>query len=219
MLLAGAVISLLILLSAFFVAAEYAAVSARRSRIRRLAEDGNPLAAWLLPVLEDPGLLYRYIGASQIGITLSSLILGAYAESTLEPHVSPLVEHVGGLDPETARSVAAAVVLLSLTTLSVIVGELVPKSVALQNPTGTALFSILPMRWSMRVFSQAIALLNGSGAAILRLLGCPASGHRHVHARGDCAAHRRKRDGGLLEPQEQVRLHRAPASGCGPHAS
>jgi magnesium and cobalt exporter, CNNM family len=214
MLLAGAVISLLILLSAFFVAAEYAAVSARRSRIRRLAEDGNPLAARLLPVLEDPGLLYRYIGASQIGITLSSLILGAYAESTLEPHVSPLVERVGGLDPETARSVAAAVVLVSLTTLSVIVGELVPKSVALQNPTGTALFSILPMRWSMRVFSRTIALLNGSGAAILR----PGT--------VTCTRPRRLRCSSLKAATAVCSNHRnrcastgRSGSGCGPHAS
>src|SRR5262245_60640095 len=100
MLLAGAVISLLILLSAFFVAAEYSAVSARRSRVRRLAEDGNPLAARLLPVLEDPDLLYRYIAASQIGITFLSLVVGAYAEATLEPRIAPLAARLGGADEE-----------------------------------------------------------------------------------------------------------------------
>jgi magnesium and cobalt exporter, CNNM family len=210
MLLAGAVISLLILLSAFFVAAEYSAVSARRSRVRRLAEDGNALAARLLPVLDEPDLLYRYIAASQIGITVLSLVLGAYAEATLGPHVDPLVRRVGGVDEETARSIGTAIVLVCLTTLSVIVGELVPKSLALQNPTGTALVSIVPMRWAMRGFAQAIAFLNGSAASILRLVGCPTSGHRHVHSPEEIALLiAESRDGGLLEPQEQVRLHRA----------
>ncbi len=81
MLLASGIITLLILLTALFVAAEFAAVGARRSRLRRLAEDGNALAARVLPVLEDPHALDRYIAASQVGITLSSLILGAYAQS------------------------------------------------------------------------------------------------------------------------------------------
>ena len=82
MLLAWTIIVLLILLTALYVAAEFAAVSARRSRLRRLAEDGNALAARILPVVEDPAALDRYIAASQIGITLSSLILGAYGQAT-----------------------------------------------------------------------------------------------------------------------------------------
>jgi CBS domain containing-hemolysin-like protein len=72
MLLASGIITLLILLTALFVAAEFAVVGARRSRLRRLAEDGSPLAARVLPVLEDPHALDRYIAASQVGITLSS---------------------------------------------------------------------------------------------------------------------------------------------------
>ena len=81
MLQAAAIIVFLILLTALYVAAEFAAVGARRSRLRRLAEDGNTLAARLLPVLESPHELDRYIAASQVGITLSSLILGAYAQA------------------------------------------------------------------------------------------------------------------------------------------
>ena len=64
------------------MAAEFAAVSVRRSRIQQLAADGNPLAAWLLPIIESPAALDRYIAACQIGITLSSLVLGAYAQAT-----------------------------------------------------------------------------------------------------------------------------------------
>ena len=89
MLLASGIITLLILLTALFVAAEFAVVGARRSRLRRLAEDGNALAARVLPVLEDPHALDRYIAASQVGITLSSLILGAYAQASIAPRLLP----------------------------------------------------------------------------------------------------------------------------------
>ena len=127
MLLAWAIIALLILLTGLYVAAEFAAVSARRSRLRRLAEDGNVLAARILPVLEDPRELDRYIAASQVGITLSSLILGAYGQATLAPRIAPLFERVWTMQPGTAESTSAAVVLVFLTTLAVILGELVPK--------------------------------------------------------------------------------------------
>jgi putative hemolysin len=210
MLLAWIVIVVLILLTGLYVAAEFAAVSARRSRLRRMAEDGNLLAARLLPVLEDPRELDRYIAASQVGITLSSLILGAYGQATLAPRLAPLVERLGTMQPATAESTSAAVVLIFLTTLAVIVGELVPKSLALQNPTATALFTVLPMQWSIRVFSWSIAFLNGSGVLLLRLMRVPTTGHRHVHSPEEIELLiAESRDGGLLEPQEQVRLHRA----------
>ena len=114
-------------------------------------EDGNALAARLLPVLEDPRELDRYIAASQVGITLSSLILGAYGQATLAPRSRRSSN--GSADAAShGGSTSAAVVLVFLTTLAVILGELVPKSLALQNPTATALFTVLPMQWSMRVF-------------------------------------------------------------------
>src|SRR5687768_11585531 len=209
MLLASGIIALLILLTALFVAAEFAAVGARRSRLRRLAEDGNVLAARLLPVLEDPAALDRYIAASQIGITLSSLILGAYGQATIAPRVTPLL--VGaGMEAATAESTAAAAVLVFLTVLAVIVGELVPKSLALQYPTQTAIATVLPMQWSQSVFNWSISFLNGSGILLLRLMGVAATGHRHVHSPEEIELLiAESRDGGLLEAEEQVRLHRA----------
>jgi putative hemolysin len=209
MLLAGAVIVFLILLTALYVAAEFAAVGARRSRLRRLAEDGNRLAARILPVVEDARELDRYIAVSQIGITLSSLILGAYGQATLAPRVSPLLVRFG-VDPASAESSAAVLVLLVLTFLAMIIGELVPKSIALQDPTRTALFTVIPMQWSLRLFSKSIGLLNGSGVLLLKLFGVPATGHRHVHSPEEIELLiAESRDGGLLEPAEQVRLHRA----------
>src|SRR5918993_5456576 len=117
MLLAWTIIVLLILLTGLYVAAEFAAVSARRSRLRRMAADGHALAARILPVLEDPAALDRYIAASQIGITLSSLILGAYGQATIAPRVAPLFVRAGGMDAAAAESTAAVSVLVFLTIL------------------------------------------------------------------------------------------------------
>lgn len=210
MLVAAGVILLLILLTALYVAAEFAAVGARRSRLRRLAEDGNPLAARIVPIIEDPRALDRYIAASQVGITLSSLILGAYAQAILAPRAAPLLATWWSMEPKAALQTAAIILLIALTILSVILGELVPKAIALQYPTHTALFTVLPMEWSLRVYAWLIALLNGSGVLILRALRVPSTGHRHVHSPQEIELLiAESRDGGLLEPQEQVRLHRA----------
>ncbi len=210
MLLASGIITLLILLTALFVAAEFAVVGARRSRLRRLAEDGNALAARVLPVLEDPHALDRYIAASQVGITLSSLILGAYAQASIAPRVAPLIQRIGRLEVDTAESTSAVIVLLVLTTLAMIVGELVPKSIALQDPTRTAMWTVVPMQWSQRVFAWSIDFLNGSGNLLLKLMRVKNTGHRHVHSPEEIELLiAESRDGGLLEPQEQVRLHQA----------
>jgi putative hemolysin len=210
MLLASGIILLLILLTALFVAAEFAAVGARRSRLRRLAEDGNSLAARLLPILDNPQALDRYIAVSQVGITLSSLILGAYAQASIAPRVAPLVQRVTGLEASAAESSSAVIVLLVLTVLAMILGELVPKSLALQDPTNTALYTVIPMQWSERVFSWSIDFLNGSGVLLMKLLGLRSTGHRHVHSPEEIELLiAESRDGGLLEPQEQMRLHQA----------
>jgi CBS domain containing-hemolysin-like protein len=210
MLLASGIISLLILLTALFVAAEFAVVGARRSRLRRLAEDGDALAARILPVVEDPHALDRYIAASQVGITLSSLILGAYAQASIAPKFAPLIQQVTRMEPEAAQSASAVIVLIFLTTLAMIVGELVPKSLALQDPTRVALWTVLPMQWAERVFASSIDLLNGSGNLLLALMRVKTTGHRHVHSPEEIELLiAESRDGGLLEPQEQVRLHQA----------
>jgi putative hemolysin len=210
MFVAGTIIVLLILLTALYVAAEFGAVGVRRSRLRRLAEDGHQLAARVLPIVEDPRELDRYIAVSQIGITLSSLILGAYGQATLAPRLEPLFQRLLTLDQEAIESTAAITVLLVLTTLAMILGELVPKSLALQDPTRVALATVLPMQWSQRLFSWSIDVLNGSGLLVLRLLRVPSTGHRHVHSPEEIdLLIAESRDGGLLEPEEQIRLHRA----------
>src|SRR5215208_1333877 len=204
------VITALILVNAVYVAAEFAAVSVRRSRIQQLAADGNPLAAWLLPMLESPATLDRYIAACQIGITLSSLVLGAYAQQTIAGSLTPYFEGLGWLQPIGAQSTSAAVVLLLLTIAQVIFAELVPKSLALQYPTQTALYTLIPMVPSLWVYRPFIKWLNGTGIMLLKMLGAPPQSHRHIHSPDEIELLiAESRDGGLLEPDEHRRLQRA----------
>ena len=207
---AAGIILLLIALTGFYVAAEFGAVGVRRSRLRRLCEDGHATAARLLPIVEDPQRLNRYIAASQVGITFSGMALGAYAEAAITPRVAPLLARWSALHPDTAESVASITVLLSLTMLSVIVGEMVPKTLALRYPTETALATTRPMLWSSRIFAWFIVILDRSAGLLRRLLRVPTATHRHVHSPDEIGLLiAESRDGGLLEPQEQVRLHRA----------
>lgn len=210
MVVATLVAAVLILATALYVAAEFAAVSVRRSRLRSLADEGNRLAHWLVPIIESPAELDRYIAVSQIGITLTSLILGAYAQATFAAALSPIFQKLGGLQEVAAQSVAAGVVLFLLTMLQVLVGELIPKTLALQYPTPTALYTVAPMAASRWLFRPFNAFLNGSGLLILRLLGAPHQAHRHIHSPEEIELLiAESRDGGLLEPDEHLRLQRA----------
>jgi CBS domain containing-hemolysin-like protein len=204
------IVAALLLINAVYVAAEFAAVSVRRSRVRQLADDGNPLAAWLLPFIESPASLDRYIAACQIGITLSSLVLGAYAQRTFAVWLTPLFSGLGGLQDVAAQSTSTAVVLFVLTVAQVIFAELVPKSLALQYPTPAALYTLPPMIASLWIYRPFIRFLNGTGLLLLRLVGMPQQGHRHIHSPEEIELLiAESRDGGLLEPDEHRRLQRA----------
>lgn len=205
-----AVLTLLLGLNGLYVAAEFAAVSVRRSRIRQKAEEGNRFALALLPTLEDPARLDRFVAACQVGITLSSLTLGAYGQATLGQTLMPLFERWGNMQAVAAQSGSAAVVLVSLTTFQMVLGELVPKSLALQYPTQTSLFTIFPLRWSEKLLSWAIALLNGSGWLLLKAMGVEPRAHRHLHSPEEIRyLVTESREGGKLRPGEHRRLNRA----------
>ncbi|HCR04055.1 MAG TPA: HlyC/CorC family transporter [Gemmatimonadetes bacterium] len=205
-----AVILLLILVNALYVAAEFAAVSVRRSRIQQRAEEGNWFAIRLLPYVTGLHRLDRYIATSQIGITISSLVLGAYGQTQLAPVMIPLFEGMGGMQAAGAESAAFVVVLLVLTAASMILGELVPKSLALQYPTHVALYTLLPMQWSLRGLSWFISLLNGSGRAVVRLFGVKQGAHVHIHSPEEIEyLIAESRQVGLIEPDEHARLRRA----------
>jgi len=204
------VIALLIAFNALYVAAEFSAVSVRRSRIRQMAEEGRGIARRLLPRLEEARRLDRYIAACQVGITISSLVLGAYGQATLGEALIPLFHGWGGMQELAAQSTSAAVVLVGLTTLQMVLGELVPKSLALQNPTRIVLATALPMFWSERALSWFVKLLNGSGWLVLRLLGVEPKPYRHLHSSEEIRyLVAESREGGYLSTEEQRRLNEA----------
>jgi CBS domain containing-hemolysin-like protein len=150
------------------------------------------------------------VGASQIGITLSSLMLGAWAQATVSIGLAPVVGGWFGFAAPVALSVSAIAVLTALTATQLVLGELVPKAVALHYPTETALATVLPMRWSLVVFRPFIGLLNGAAVLLLRLFGASEQTHRHLHSPEEIdLLIAESRDGGLLEPEEQQRLKRA----------
>lgn len=209
-LIVAAVIVALILINALYVAAEFSAVSVRRSRLQQYAENGDWLAKRLLPIIMDGAKLDRYIAACQIGITISSLVLGAYGQATLAKDIAPLFERFGGMQAAAAQSTSAVIVLVLLTTLQMVFGELVPKSIALQYPTRTARWTVLPLEWSSRAMRWLIVVLNGSGVFLLKLFGQPASGHRHIHSPAEIDyLIAESREGGQLRPDESARLRQA----------
>jgi putative hemolysin len=207
-LVAGLIITLLIALNALFVAAEFSAVSARRTRISQLAQDGNRLALVLEPILDHPRQVDDYVAACQVGITLSSLLLGFYGQSSLAVYLSPLLINLGGLQTVTAESISATVILLSLTALQMVLGELVPKSIGLRYPEQLALYTVLPMRWMVAILRPFTWLLNGSGRLILHLFRVePADRALHTPLPAEIellVAESAK--GGLLDAEERVML-------------
>jgi CBS domain containing-hemolysin-like protein len=109
-----------------------------------------------------------------------------------------------------AQSTSAGVVLLTLTVAQVVFAELIPKSLALQYPTQTSLYTLIPMLGSLWVYRPFIGFLNGTGLLILRLIGAPQQTHRHIHSPDEIELLiAESRDGGLLEPDEHRRLQRA----------
>ncbi|MEQ8677478.1 MAG: hemolysin family protein [Aggregatilineales bacterium] len=205
-------IVLMIGFNALYVAGEFATVSARKSRIMQLANEGNTLAKLLLPVLEDHHKLDSYIAASQVGITISSVVLGIFGQQQIAPRIEPLLTDLPFVTEVAATGVSATLVLILLTTLQVVLGELVPKSLALQYPERVALLTTLPMKWSAEIILKPlIVVLNGSGTLILRLLGIQHNEeHKHVHSPEEIQyLLLQSHQGGLLDEQEHTLLDSA----------
>jgi CBS domain containing-hemolysin-like protein len=204
------IIVLLLALNALYVAGEFAAVSVRRTRVRQAAENGSATARWVLRIVEDGAALDRYVAGCQIGITLSSIVLGAYTQAAITPGLGDLLEDRAGMGATSAFSTASVGLLIVVTSTQVVLGELLPKSIALQFPTQTVIYTSIPMRGSLWFFRPLIAILNGSGIAILRLLRTSSAGHRHIHSPGEISLLiAESRDGGLLSEDEQERFTRA----------
>lgn len=198
-----AVVALLIFVNALYVGAEFATVGARRTRIRQLAAGGDSMARRLLPILEDSHLLDDYVAACQLGITISSLALGAYGERI----IAPLIDAQGWV----SAAIASTIVLTVLTLTQVVLGELFPKSIAVQYPEKLALLVIIPVRWSQFLFRPLIWLFNGSGQLLLRLLGYSGvRGHAAIHSAEEIEILvTESHEGGLLEDSQRQMLRNA----------
>ncbi len=197
----------LVLLNGFFVAAEFSLVTVRRTRIAELVEQGNATAETVQKALENPD---RIIAATQLGITLASLGLGWIGEPALSHFIEPIVELFPiEFRPGLSRSLSAGLAFAIITFLHVVVGELAPKSIALQNPEGTSMVVARPTLWSERIFKPFIWALNGAGNALLRLVGVqPAAGHELVHSVEELKmVITASTQGGVVAQQESELLH------------
>jgi CBS domain containing-hemolysin-like protein len=172
----------LILLNGFFVAAEFALVGARPTRLREKAKKGSRLAHFTELLVTQR--LDQVIACTQLGITIASLLVGWIGEQTLASvfmsflHFLPL-----GIAAVSAHTLAAAIAFILITFMHVVIGELIPKTIGIRYPNRAAIFVSQPIRFAMFLFKPFVWLLNGSGNLFLKLFGIsPASGHQMVHS-------------------------------------
>jgi CBS domain containing-hemolysin-like protein len=165
------IITALILLNGIFVAAEFAIVGAPRAAIDRRAADGNRLARAVQRVLDDPRQQDRYIATAQLGITIASLGLGMYGEHVLADALFDALGRTGLPAWIVSHGVASTVAVAILTYFHIVVGEMVPKSVALQRAEQMALWITPPMIWTRNALFPFVVALNAIGNAVLKILG------------------------------------------------
>lgn len=164
------IIAALIALNALFVAAEFAIVGAPRLSIERLAASGNRQARLVADTLNHPRNQDRYIATAQLGITAASLGLGMYGEHLLAQWIAGLLEGYAGRWI-AAHALASVIAVTILTYFHIVLGEMVPKSLALQYAERTVLWIAPLMRAVQTALSPLVIALNGTGNWILKLLG------------------------------------------------
>jgi len=175
------VVLFLVAANAFFVGSEFSLVAVRPTRIQQLKQAGDPRATVVELLLKD---LDRILSGVQLGITMASLALGWLGEITLAKLFEPLLAAVAGSwASAVAHTMAVTIAFLSITTLHVVLGELVPKSMALQRAEKVALVIARPMAVFMLAFGPLIRLFDGASNALLRTLGFRAgAGHAMVRS-------------------------------------
>lgn len=174
------VVALLLLTNGFFVASEFALVNVRQTKMAQLAKDGNKTAELVCAEIDH---LDKYIAAVQLGITIASIGLGWVGEATLASILEPLLDWLPYVEKTIAvHSVATGIAFAVITFMHVVIGELMPKSIALQYPERTALFIANPMKHIADLFKPFIYLLNGFGNFLLKLIHIsPATSSHSVH--------------------------------------
>ncbi|WP_379136088.1 hemolysin family protein [Paenibacillus sp. sgz500958] len=171
----------LVLLNGIFVAAEFSLVKVRQSRLTQLVSEGNKMAGYALKVNKR---LDSYLSATQFGITLASLGLGWVGEPAIsELLVEPLMFQLGVTDHTLISTVSVVIGFSIITFLHIVLGELAPKSLAIQKTEGSALLLSAPLMFFYNLFLPFIWVLNASANALLRLVGVePASEAEAAHS-------------------------------------
>jgi CBS domain containing-hemolysin-like protein len=159
----------LVFINGFFVAAEFAYVGVRRSRVETMAEDGSKGAKRLLTILDN---LNAYLSASQLGITLASLALGALGEPTVEALLGGVL---GGLPESVRHIVSYGIAFLLITSLHIVLGEQAPKLVGLQMAERLAIATALPMQIFYKTFKPLIRTLDWTSAKVVKVFGIDAT--------------------------------------------
>ncbi len=199
------IVVLLVLINGFFVASEFALVGVRRSRIATLAAAGNRRAKILLSLVDN---LNAYISATQLGITLASLALGWIGE----PAVAHLLEVPlkGRISDTVLHTIAFTIAFSVITFLHIVLGELAPKTLALERAEKTALAIAWPMQLFYKVFRWPIKLLDWAGTRTVRLFGLHPSGeHASIYTEEELRQLIDiSRKSGHVEEVEQVLLNR-----------
>ena len=198
----------LVFANGFFVAAEFSLVTVRKTRIDQMIAEGHRGARTVRRALNDPD---SYIAATQLGITMASLALGWIGEPALATLFEPLFTLLGDrLALGMAHTLSVVLSFVLITALHIVLGELAPKTVALQQAERVSLLVARPTELFMRVFWPFIALLNGLGNMVVRSLGLePPSGHSLVHSEEELKMLvTASQEAGVLEEDEEQMLHR-----------
>lgn len=201
------IIAFLLFSNGFFVASEFAMVKVRKTRIEQLVNEGNFNAKIALEALKD---LDKFIAAVQLGVTISSIGLGWVGEGTLAHIIEPVFAFLPGIGKNIATHTASVSIAFALITFfHVVLGELIPKSIALEYTEKTALWVARPMQFLTFIFNPFIWLLNGFGNFVLKAMNIP---HSHkgslVHSTEELdMLVNASYDGGVLNETEKDMLH------------
>ena len=202
------VITALIAVNGFFVAAEFAIAGAARPRVAQLAEEGNPAAATILTILNSPVEINRYLSTAQVGITIASLGLGMYGEHAVAGWLEGPLEQLGWFGTAAAHTIASVIAVALLTYLHIVLGEMIPKALALQSASTVAISLCAAMLTAERIFRPLTAVLNLIGNRLLALMGIPLSeAHTRLMSSQELAyIVEESSEGGFLDEREQVFL-------------
>jgi putative hemolysin len=198
----------LVFANGFFVAAEFAIVTVRKTRVDQLIAEGNWRAHAVRRAVTDPD---SYIAATQLGITMASIGLGWIGEPALVSVIEPSLQFLPNLiATTTAHTIAVAVAFAIITALHIVLGELAPKTVALERAESTALWVVKPTEIFMKALWPFIRLLNGTGRAVVNMLGLRSrGGHAMVHSEEELKMLvTASQEAGVLEEAEEQMLHR-----------